>query len=1376
MSNLGLHNSNQALIVKNSAISNADMTKSLGAVATNIEYIGNVIGDVNGYGTSGDKTFKTSLSGSIGDMQKVSIDLPLGAEFSDYSESFTTEDKNDFILSLIPLGDLTITDKTGTAYQKVDKGFLRNNNEYTLDGRKLVFHTKPEQSFSIIYKGKYPSIDGINQEGYTPNVYPSPELISRGLQDRASIEFKGNGYYELTIHQQNRNSYDELFSSKLEYSLSEKLKQFISPTGGTICPSEHIGVWKLFGDKFQRVEDAEISILAPNKIRFQTGININPTSDLLVVSVNNWTVADTLNALTHYMLKHRHTASEVGSQILHKDIIGLRAERYSKDEQQYGESIIRGDDHPQYFNREGYIQNNPGNFNNAIIGDVLIGSTSNYNLYNNTLSDSRKLYFGAISAASLMFDSEFKGILLYSADNGLKIESKSATSNSETKFGVALNADEHLIYSHGGVSKDVNGVVTKTPNVLRVDAKDGLIEMNNQHGGGASLTLKNINTETAKVSGTVTFPTDESGIKIGDVKFANKDGDVNISSDDNKSLVFKANAEFQAVDIATLTPKLITIKDDAKIRFGEEDASDHIRALGTTIDIVNKKPMSFSNTGKNTGLGFMVSAYKPFMNLYSSAEGGGSSTPTDHDTYLESGSGSVYLLKDSTSPQLENGTTFLFGKDPESGSNNKRVDNLKQWPRASLYGALGDFHSINVLASSLKDRRGINFDDSASIYATGNDTECPPGWLVLESKNGAVFIDARAGATDCQTIVYSDVSTGPLKVFGDATVDKNVGVSGDVNVNGEITAQELAIDGKGTIGNLEVKEDSKFTGSVQFTENVAINSELDVGGAISTSNKLTANELEIKSRTFLLGPVDLSNTLNVEGVINTTKSIAATGDIRTSGKLTATDMLAESGTIYSLRTTDAINAQGGIVSNGSIQTVGNLETDSDLIADGGKFSTQVRTNNLVVERDTTIGNELYVEGKFQAAGEITLGTNGQRMAVNSNTIFNNNKTSMLGTLEVTQESRFKGDVEVIGEIVVGSVSEFKGGITIGGPVRSSSSADYQSLRIADQSQLLGDVQVGSRLSVADSATIKGGLNVKGDSVIGDDSSVVVMGGRTQFNRAANFTNDVTMSGSVAISGNARITGEMEINSKVSVEGEFVSAGNATISGILRTNGVRSDGQAEFKAGLTSDKTIITEALSVNGSSVFGQGLTVTGESTFSGGITTLPKDTSTLGIVNVSGSISQTDNTLVNQFAGKTFLNNEVVITSDLNVKGVIKTGTTNSGCLIEANTIRLVGDTSSVVASNATFDKITGKSKITVSGVGGSSIASKLASVSNKDYTTIQNAYIEDTQVNRGDVVCLGTLYVGGIQTIEVPGSQSIFNESSATLNMRVARARYAP
>lgn len=37
----------------------------------NSEYIGNAVGDVNGYGTSKDRSFKTSLSGAIGNMQDV---------------------------------------------------------------------------------------------------------------------------------------------------------------------------------------------------------------------------------------------------------------------------------------------------------------------------------------------------------------------------------------------------------------------------------------------------------------------------------------------------------------------------------------------------------------------------------------------------------------------------------------------------------------------------------------------------------------------------------------------------------------------------------------------------------------------------------------------------------------------------------------------------------------------------------------------------------------------------------------------------------------------------------------------------------------------------------------------------------------------------------------------------------------------------------------------------------------------------------------------------------------------------------------------------------------------------------------------------------
>ena len=1374
MNNLGLHVSDSTVYTKSSAISNADVTKALGAVATKLEYVGNAIGDLNGYGPSSDKSFKPSLSGAIGNFQNIGIDLPLGAEFSDYVESFTTDDKNDFILSLVPIGDLNITGASGVTYVKVEKGYLRNSNEYTLSGRKLAFHTKPESKFSVIYKGRYPSIDGVQDSGYTPNVYPSPELISKGLQDRPTIEFKGNGYYELSIPQQNRNSYGDLFSSKLDYALSEKLQEFISPTGGTVCPSEHIALWKLFGDKFQRIEDASISILAPNKIRFQTGIVINPSSDLIIVSVNNWTVSDTLNAVTRYILKHRHSSSEVGSQILHKDLIGLRAERYNKDSQQYGESIISGDDHPQYFNREGYIQNNPGNFNNAIIGDVLIGSTNNFNLYNNTIDDSRKIYFGSISAASIMYDSAFKGLLVYSANNGIKIETKSELSDPQTRFGIGLEIDGHKVFAHGAMKSDANGIISETPNVLKIEAEDGLIEMNSSEGGGASLTLKNINTETGSVSGVIDFNQEGSGIKVGKVLFANEGDNITIQAEDDAKLTFNAKTDFDTVDIKTLTPELITIKDDGKIRFGDQDA-DYIRSIDGTIDFVNKKPVSHSTSGKNTGISIKTEGYTPFVNMYSSAEGGGGSTPTDHDTYIESGAGDVYFLKDSTTPQSENGTTYVFGQDV-SGTGQKRVDNLKAWPRSSVYGGLGDYYSINVLPSSLQDRRGLNFDDSASIYATGNDTECPPGWLVLESKNGAVFIDARAGATDCQTIVYSDVSTGPLKVFGDASVDRNIGVSGDANISGEITSSELVVESKATIGNIEVKEDSKFTGAVQFTENVSINSELDVGGAITTSNRITANEVEVKSRSFLLGPVDIGNSVNIDGVLSANANANVGGDLRVTGKSTTADFLAESATIYKLRTTDEISAQGGITTSGKLIATGNIQTEGDVIAAGGKFSNQIRTTNITVEQDAVVNNELYVEGKFQAAGDITLGSTNGKMSVYENSTFIISRTTMLGTFEVSQESKFRGDVDVVGSMTISSTSDFKGGMTIGGPVTSTSSAEYQSLKVSDQVRLDGDVQIGSRLSVEESVSIRGGISVRGDSSIGDDSSIIVISGRSQFNRESNFTNNVTVSGDLAISGKTTITGEFSVNSKVEIEGELIAGGNSTVKGILTTSGIKANGQAEFASGLTSGKVVTTEALVVNDSSVLSGGLTVSGDATFSGSITTSPKDTATFGIVNISGSVNQSDNNLNNQFAGNTFFNNNVSVASDLTVKGRLKTGSDTSGCLIESNSITLLGSTSSINSTNANLDKITGSSKITISSISGTSISTKLSSIANKSFTSITNACIEDTQVNKGDVVCLGTLYVGAIQTIETPGSQNLFTENSSTLNMRVARARYAP
>ena len=323
----------------------------------------------------------------------------------------------------------------------------------------------------------------------------------------------------------------------------------------------------------------------------------------------------------------------------------------------------------------------------------------------------------------------------------------------------------------------------------------------------------------------------------------------------------------------------------------------------------------------------------------------------------------------------------------------------------------------------------------------------------------------------------------------------------------------------------------------------------------------------------------------------------------------------------------------------------------------------------------------------------------------------------------------------------------------------------------------GDVYIGERLSISKSISIGGGISVKGDSTIGDENSIIVVGGRTQFNRDVGFTGKVNISGETNISGNASITGQLTINSKANIEGELSAAGNASIRGILTANGLKTTAQSEFNGGLISDKTIVTESINTTGSAVFQNGVNVTGASQFLGGISTAPTDISNFGTVNVSGHLNQSDNTVTNQFAANTIFNNDVSVGSNMSVKGSIYTGSNESGCFIQNNVIELKGNTSTVISKNAAFDSISGALKINVSVTGSSSvISSKVSAFTAKDYTKINNLYVEDSQVNRGDILCLGTLYVGSIQTIETTGSQNIFDEKSATLNMRVARAKYAP
>lgn len=1363
-------------ISRQPVMSQSDMTKAVTELDSKFVVVDNVVGDIMGYGNSVNNNFISSLSGAIGSLQKAQIDLPMGQEFSDYTDSFSPMNDSDFVLTLHPVGDVSVVDSSGTKYKRVDKGYAVNNNEYTIFGRRIVFNTKPSSVFTVTYRGVYPSIEGYRNVGYAPNIIPNPTLISNGSTDRAEITAEGGMSYLLSVKNTYKNSYGNVFSGQLKYTINEKLKQFISPTGAIECPKEHISLWKKFGDKFQKIDDAEIYIISENKYRFKTSLQIDAQNDILVISISNWTVSDTLDAILRHLISHRHSVEELGSQISHSELNGIRAERYKQGDRSYGQSIISGDDHPQYFNREGYIANNPGNFNNAIIGDVLIGSSSESNMYNNTASDSRKIFFGSTdSGSSLMFSSLFNGLKLFGAENGLKIETHSKANNPSTKFGTGLNIDGHKIYANGGVDKVSNGVIEHTDNVLVIEAEDGKAEIKSPSGSKADLTIGKLNSDGGNVYGEMNI--NKSGsIKIGDIVIKEgDDGSAIASSENSKVLNLDVKTKLGDANIEKLSPKLISMAEGSEIKFGS-DKGMSIAPHGDAISVKGNMPLIVDGTGRSTGLSIKTGDLNPYSSIYSASESGGVSSESDHDTYVESGDGDVVLLKSTQKDQTEDSTEYVFAKT--ASTNQKRIDNLKSWPKSNLTAGNIDSYSINVKESSLTKRRGVNFHDSAAIYATGSDTECPPGWLVFESKNGAVFIDSRADAIDCQNIVYSEITTGSQKVFGSITVDKNIGVSGDVDVAGSISGSSIDISEAASVGSISVKDDAKFTGNTQFTESVSVSSQLAVGGSVNVANRITTNEIEVASRTILNGVTDINNNVNVDGDLNITKGIYAAGDVRTAGKLTAINILSESLTAYNFKVTEGITAQGSLNISGEINSTANINTDSDIIADGGKFSTQVKTKNLIAEGDAKIYGETYVVGRFQVEGDVLIGEGGSKFSVSSDAIFNNNKTTSIGNFEVIGETELKGAVNLVSDLTVGSSTTLSGNVNIEGALKSSSSGEFDSLRVTNQFRAGGDVSISGRASISDDAIIAGGLNVKGNSVIGSSDSLVVFDGKATFNRDVLISASMNISGDTTISGNTKVTGELAINSKATIEGELSASGNAVVNGILKTNGLESSGQAVFRNGIISERSITTRSISAEEISNFKGGVNVEGESRFNGGITTSPDVTSSFGTVNILTSVTQSNASSQNYFAGYTNFNKGIEISGQSLIKGRVILGSDDSGIVLDGNIIKLNGSTSLIKTTSATVDKITGGTSIVIqSSSVNSALTSKIGQVVTKKYTEIENVYVGDTQVNRGDMLCLGTLYVGNITTIETPGSSSnILSETTTPMNIVAARARYAP
>lgn len=1318
----------------------------------------NDIGDVNNF-SGKSNALNGTLAGTLGNGELLAPQIPFGETITDFTESFSGSSSHDFVLTLIPLTDVTITAQSGKSYEKVDKATMTNDSHYSIDGRRLNFYKNPEGQFSVTYKGKFLSAPGY--EKYTTNTYPNIASVALGKQPKSAVEKLDNTTYSVTIKPTTKVG-DVNIPNGLQPSLPDRVRQYVDPNGTKEANSSEVSVWVKSDERYQRVSDAVVYLLSDSTFKFKTQMSL-PENPEVVLYVNGWTVSDAIGLLYRLFTSHAHGGEDPSALLSHSKLVDLVGDRYVAGQPGFGASRHKGDDHPHYFHRDGYTTDNPGNFNNAILGDVLIGSTNPGDLYNNTIDNSNKLFFGSVSTgASLMYDKDFQGIKLFGANSGLKISTHGLPGEERNLYATAIEFDGNKLYSTGDKGD--------AKNILNIRAKDGLVKISKTDEELASVEAKHVSVQDASVSGTL-VTNGTGGIKIAKVDFRSNDGNkVEIKSEDTEASVdFKLPVAFDKLAVKSLSPTSISISGDSAIKFGEEGANS-IKSVDGAATVTGKKPFTIEESGKNTGIRYQRQEGLPFANVYVSAENGGQATLTDHNTYFETGNGGLYFLKDSTKANSVLGKKYAFGELAKDGTT--RLDNLTLMPRANIFAGTGDFYNIKVKESSLRERQGIHVGPDANIYATGADADCPPGWLVVESRNGVVFAETRAGEMNCSNLSYAEVTSGPLKVFGSASIDKNLGLNGNIDAGGYISAEKGEFKTKLSTREIEVSGASRFTGKVDFTEDVEITSGLSVGGSIKTKNRLESNELAVQSSAIFSGPVTFSKQINIDGEIYSRAGFSGAGTISTTGAVNADQARFNSGTIGQLSVVNKLEARGGISGAGDFVTTGNLTADGDVTATNARYTGTATSGLLSVEKDAAISGDLYVGGKVQFNGDTYIGSDeNDKLNVLANTVFNNNRNIFLGDIEASAPVSIKSELNVVGQSIFNSAIRAKAGLEVDGPINSKSSAEFTAIDVKENIITSGniyakeDIVSDGHLRSAKGATILGNSNIgqNGDS-IGISGNVIFSNERTTF------------SGEVLMTDKVSISGETTFNSKVNVEGSIKTSGNLEVTGVTEVKAIRADAQSEFRGGVIIDRQAEMNSVYIKDKAIVEKDMIVSGNLALRGDITAAPSSTATLGQVNISQGITQIGAAEVNSFAGETRFASTVDITGKMSVSGAIMTGSERSGMIIESNSIVMNGEGSLIKTDALSANSIKGN---TTKGIPITSsdqvIAREANSLSQKKFTVINNAYIDDSIVAGGNMLCMGTLFVSDIQVIENKESNKAMN-NKAILNIIARRAKYAP
>lgn len=724
--------------------------------------------------------FNSSLPTSIGNLD-TSFLKKKGFQLVTETLIFETEDKDSY-LSYTPLTDNNIIIENITnpseSYTYKSSGLLTATGDFTIKGKRIIFKDKPLNELRVTYTGQAPETEDELRYNKiylntTDGLYPASSVTANTY--RVSGDF--------------RSACSQKVIDIINSQDQGELLKFV-----TIIDS----------DKNKLIIDSvEIS---NSFIQFST---VETVTSSVFVYIANTSISQLISSLYTLLYNHEHNVGE-GKPVNHKDLLGLFNNTSVIN---YITSGKENYDHPQYFNREGYIED-PAVYNNAILGDLLLANTDSSNFYNNNQNDSNALIFGAADTGSSLKYSKSLDSLTLDARSGAQSGLSILTNADKVILGLNL----HQLVDRGTLAENylewcISGKAELALKKKTYDITTQEFVVTDE----AIISSKHVKASIIDSTSSINLLGDSSKITFG------SGGGYTIGRQGISSLivdspetdpVLRENYKLK-VKIDTTINKLtvdnlfadINISDDYTIKFSPTEELTYSN-LGQ-VNITTVKSVNFKSSGHRTGVSLNNSIW-----LYTSSQTGGAIPDSVGNLYVETkGSGAVYFIQDTLGIKGEDLTRSTKLSDVFTGNCTANEFKVSYDPSLtngiSLDGTRNNEIFAGVIATGLT---GLVLKSTGKIIAVSSYSPSATGQPTIQYQTiKANFEGATTGYTGSVTIPENS----ELLLEGIGTFKSDVTFKNNVNVEDTLKCKDIdAIDI--VVQNIDVKntlEVSKIIGA-----------------------------------------------------------------------------------------------------------------------------------------------------------------------------------------------------------------------------------------------------------------------------------------------------------------------------------------------------------------------------------------------------------------------------------------------------------------------------------------------------------------------------------------------------------------------------------